>query len=128
MGVNPFDQPNVQESKDNTKQLLDEFRASGTMGGGGKGRVSVQDGEAISSLLAQVKPGDYVALTQYFGETIDREASIAKIRETIARERNVATTSGCGVVAAGATPSSASTPSTRKAATRRQRRRAMRRG
>ena len=73
LGVNPFDQPNVQESKDNTKSLLAEFSEKGTMtGAGGPAgkRVHVSDTNAIASLLASVKPGDYVALTQYFGETI----------------------------------------------------------
>jgi transaldolase / glucose-6-phosphate isomerase len=99
IGVNPFDQPNVQESKDKTKALLAEYSESGTMtGSGGPAgkRVPVSDSEAIASLLASVKPGDYVALAQYFGETYSREQKLAAIRETIARERGVATTSGYG--------------------------------
>lgn len=97
LGVNPFDQPNVQESKDNTKRLLEEFKSSGTMTAKAEGaRVSVSDGDAIAALLAKVKSHDYVALTEYFGETIDRDRLLAKIRETVARERRVATTSGYG--------------------------------
>ena len=105
IGVNPFDQPNVQESKDNTRQLLGEYTASGTMGAGGTTsgsggpagkRISVSDTESIAGLLASAREGDYVALTQYFGETIAREEKIATIRETVARERRVATTSGYG--------------------------------
>jgi transaldolase/glucose-6-phosphate isomerase len=96
-GVNPFDQPNVQESKDNTRRLLEEYKASRTMTAAAEGpRVSVNDADAIAALLAKVKPHDYVALTEYFGETIDRDKRIAEIRETIARERRVATTSGYG--------------------------------
>jgi transaldolase/glucose-6-phosphate isomerase len=97
MGVNPFDQPNVQESKDNTKRLLEEFKSSGNMTAKAEGpRVSVNDADAIAALLAKVKPHDYVALTEYFGETIDRDRLLAEIRTTIARERRVATTSGYG--------------------------------
>ncbi|HVE71123.1 MAG TPA: bifunctional transaldolase/phosoglucose isomerase [Thermoanaerobaculia bacterium] len=99
IGVNPFDQPNVQESKDNTKSLLAEFTEKGTMTGAGGPpgkRVPVSDADAIASLLASVKPGDYVAMTQYFAETISREEKLATIRETIARELRVATTSGYG--------------------------------
>ncbi|HYI09185.1 MAG TPA: bifunctional transaldolase/phosoglucose isomerase [Thermoanaerobaculia bacterium] len=106
-GVNPFDQPNVQESKDNTKRLLEEYTSTGAMGKAGTGsgsasdaprakRIDVSDTDAIAALLATVQPGDYVALTQYFGETISREKKLAAIRETIARERRVATTSGYG--------------------------------
>jgi transaldolase / glucose-6-phosphate isomerase len=99
LNVNPFDQPNVQESKDNTKALLAEFTEKGTMtGAGGPAgkRVPVSDTDAIAALLGSVKPGDYVALTQYFGETISRDEKLAKIREAIARELRVATTSGYG--------------------------------
>lgn len=100
IGVNPFDQPNVQESKDNTKTLLAEFSSSGTMtslGGGGSGkRIDVSDDAAIAELLMKVRAGDYVALTQYFGDSLAREKSLAEIRETISRELGVATTSGYG--------------------------------
>ncbi|HET8798845.1 MAG TPA: bifunctional transaldolase/phosoglucose isomerase [Thermoanaerobaculia bacterium] len=98
LGVNAFDQPNVQESKDNTKRLLAEFSERGTMTPQGKGvpRAPVSDADAIAALLARVKPGDYVALTQYFAETLDRDQLLSAIREVIARELHVATTSGYG--------------------------------
>jgi transaldolase / glucose-6-phosphate isomerase len=95
LGVDPFDQPNVQESKDNTRHLLAEFTEKGTMTASGS-RVDVADADAIAALLARVKSGDYVALTEYFGETPSRDRKLAGIRETIARELHVATTSGYG--------------------------------
>jgi transaldolase/glucose-6-phosphate isomerase len=95
LGVDSFDQPNVQESKDNTKKLLAEFTEKGTMTSSGK-RVDVADADAIAATLSQVKAGDYVALTEYFGEMPSRNQKLATIRETIARELHVATTSGYG--------------------------------
>ena len=95
LGIDAFDQPNVQESKDNTKKLLEEFKATGSMTHSGT-QVSATDADAIGALLSKVKEGDYVALTEYFAETIDRDKSIAQIRETIARELHVATTTGYG--------------------------------
>ncbi|HEX2120657.1 MAG TPA: transaldolase, partial [Thermoanaerobaculia bacterium] len=95
LGVDPFDQPNVQESKDNTRRLLDLFRETGSMTGK-HDRPRPDDTDAVAKILAQVKPGDYVALTEYFGETPARDALIAKIRETLARELRVATTTGYG--------------------------------
>jgi len=95
LGINAFDQPNVQESKDNTKRLLEEFTSTGTMTAGGS-RVNADDADAIGALLAKVKPGDYVALTEYFAETTARDKTIAAIRETLARELHVATTTGYG--------------------------------
>ena len=95
LGIDAFDQPNVQESKDNTKRLLEEFTSTGKMTVGGS-QIEAGDADAIGALLAKVKPGDYVALTEYFGETPSRDKTIADIRETIARELHAATTTGYG--------------------------------
>ncbi|MBK5260402.1 MAG: bifunctional transaldolase/phosoglucose isomerase [Thermoanaerobaculia bacterium] len=94
LGINAFDQPNVQESKDNTTQLLQEFTANGSMGTSGT-RVSPADA-AVGSLLASVKTGDYVALTEYFADSHSRDKLIDEIRATIAGELGVATTTGYG--------------------------------
>jgi transaldolase/glucose-6-phosphate isomerase len=97
LGVDSFDQPNVQESKDNTKRLLEELKSKGTMTAKVEGkRVLVSDSDSIAALLSKVKPGDYVALTEYFGETHARDQKVAAIRETLARELRVATTTGYG--------------------------------
>src|SRR5207253_311599 len=61
LGVDAFDQPNVQESKDNTRKLLEEFKSTGKMTFTGS-QIKADDAEAIGALLAKVKPGDYVAL------------------------------------------------------------------
>ncbi|MBV8518923.1 MAG: bifunctional transaldolase/phosoglucose isomerase [Acidobacteria bacterium] len=95
LGVDTFDQPNVQESKDNTKRIL------GEIAGGAQSSQPVEvrragDDDALAALLAQVKPGDYFAITEYFAETPERDAAIARIREAIARELHVATTTGYG--------------------------------
>src|SRR5438132_2387264 len=75
LGIDAFDQPNVQESKDNTKRLLEEFKSTGKMTVSGT-QVKPDD-PAISALLAKVKPGDYVALTEYFVETPQRNKHVA---------------------------------------------------
>ena len=95
LGIDAFDQPNVQESKDNTKRLLEEFKSTGAMTSIGS-PVSADDADAIGSLLRKVKPGDYVALTEYIAEKPERDKLIAQIRETISRELKVATTTGYG--------------------------------
>jgi transaldolase/glucose-6-phosphate isomerase len=92
LGIDAFDQPNVQESNDNTTRLLEEFKSTSKMTFQGS-QVSI---DAVNALLAQVKQGDYVALTEYFGQTTKRDESIAAIRETIARSLHVATTTGYG--------------------------------
>ena len=95
LGIDAFDQPNVQESKDNTKRLLEEYKTTGKMTFSDT-QVQVDDTQAITGLLAKVKAGDYVALTEYFGETPERDKRIAEIRASIAGELHVATTTGYG--------------------------------
>lgn len=94
LGIDAFDQPNVQESKDNTKKLLEEFNSTGSMTAGAK-QVTLYDA-AIGELLRNVKPGDYVAITEYVADSPERDRRIAAIRETIARALRVATTTGYG--------------------------------
>ena len=51
--INPFDQPNVQEAKDRTKELLDS------------GGFGVEPESSVDELLAQARPGDYVAVQAF---------------------------------------------------------------
>ncbi len=52
--INPFDQPNVQEAKDRTAEILSS------------GREVVNEPESsVDELLAQARPGDYVAIQAF---------------------------------------------------------------
>jgi hypothetical protein len=55
--INPFNQPNVQEAKDRTSQIL-----SGQ--GRGTGPAAEPEG-TVEELLAQARPGDYVAIQAF---------------------------------------------------------------
>ena len=114
MGINPFDQPNVQESKDNTKALLDDFKRDGalpeqSLAAEGNGMKVYTDDETIAELgaglspaefiaahLKRVKAGDYVALLDYFLESDAHEALVQAIRLAIHGKHKVATTTGYG--------------------------------
>jgi glucose-6-phosphate isomerase len=73
LGIDPFDQPNVQESKDNTRRLLAGYIASGKLledlpEGEGRLAFPVHDDDlpaALTAFFAQARPGDYVALQAY---------------------------------------------------------------
>jgi transaldolase / glucose-6-phosphate isomerase len=113
LGINPFDQPNVQESKDNTKRILGEFTKTRSMpklatiatGDGVKAEADEANAKAvankdfrdvIASHLERVKPGDYIAITQYFDETPEHDDLVQKIRLTLRDETKCATTTGYG--------------------------------
>jgi len=109
VGINPFDQPNVQESKDNTKALLEEYRSNSRFtlptlvahddaldvyaAEGGNGG---SPDERISSLVGEVRPGDYVALLAYIEETPDHDKLLESLRSELAHGLRVATTVGYG--------------------------------
>ncbi len=110
LGIDSFDQPNVQESKDLTKGYLERFRAEGNLGAG---RPSFEDDgisayvsdrgltggtleELLRSVLTHVQPGDYVALLAYLTRNAKNEAALAALREDILRAKRVATTIGFG--------------------------------
>jgi transaldolase/glucose-6-phosphate isomerase len=92
LGIDAFDQPNVQESKDNTKALLAHAAPEQDLVKAG----SAEAAERVAALLGSVKPHDYVALTEYIAESADRDKVIADIRKAIAGELHVATTTGYG--------------------------------
>jgi transaldolase / glucose-6-phosphate isomerase len=114
IGINPFDQPNVQESKDNTRRLLDEFKKNGELpeqqqGAEGRGLTAYAEGETIEQLgagisleefvtkhLSRAGAGDYVALLGYIQETAEHEELIQAIRSHLRDALRVATTTGYG--------------------------------
>ena len=114
MAINPFDQPNVQESKDNTRLLLDEFNKNGRLQGQslaaeGKGLAvfcsdptiaELGKGATIDSFIAahlrRAGSGDYIALLDYIQETADNESLIQSIRTHLRDALLTATTTGYG--------------------------------
>ncbi len=70
LGIDPFDQPNVQESKDNTRRVLAELEGRGDVplphGAGGQAVAFTlgDDGlePALRELVGGIAPPDYVAL------------------------------------------------------------------
>ncbi len=89
IGVQPFDQPNVQESKDLTARVLSESIASG--------RPPKLEGHGdIGSLLVQARPGDYVALTAYVVDTPHIDRALQALRLAILERHRLATTLGYG--------------------------------
>jgi transaldolase / glucose-6-phosphate isomerase len=118
MGINPFDQPNVQESKDNTNALLDKFKETGALpqekvivsedpltvyGLSGMEEAGASSAAQTASLLAllteflsKVKAGDYIALLAYIQETRAHDELLQEIRTHLRDRLRVATTTGYG--------------------------------
>ncbi|HET6745615.1 MAG TPA: transaldolase, partial [Candidatus Limnocylindria bacterium] len=110
--IDPFDQPNVQESKDATRELLDAFRRDGSLpqppaqvedsGLAATADAAVLGGEpssvagALRTLLASVRTGDYTAVLAYVPQDAETEASLGRVRRVLRDGLGVATTAGFG--------------------------------
>ncbi|HET7497568.1 MAG TPA: transaldolase [Candidatus Eisenbacteria bacterium] len=116
--IDPFDEPNVQESKDNTKRILDQFTTAGVMPAGQPvardlgievyaeadfwSRI-VEGSPAHPSLemvlhrfLTRARAGEYVALLAFMERTAASEASFALIRRAIRNALRVPVLQGYG--------------------------------
>ena len=115
LAIDAFDQPNVQESKDNTKRLLGEYVQNGSLAQQKLiiaeesmrifGDEATRDllrrrgssmQEIVTAHLSRIKPGDYFAVTQYIEELNNYEGLLQQVRVAVRDEKKVATTSGYG--------------------------------
>jgi hypothetical protein len=98
LGIDPFDQPNVQESKDNTVRLLKEHASAGQWPPDDSSLAAVHPYFSLKLVrhLKSAKRGDYVALTAYFERTPRRERLLRDLQAAIRDRFGVAVTVGYG--------------------------------
>ena len=113
LGIDPFDQPNVQESKDATKELLEAYRSRGALpqpmpivsepglsisaNPAALGDAPVTVDGALARLLEVTQAGrDYFAILAYLPQ--DREVAhrLEGIRQRVSASTGAATTLGFG--------------------------------
>lgn len=91
LGINPFDQPNVQEAKDATKELLTEFTKNKRLPD-----LPSATTDAVRSQLAHINPGDYIAFLNYIEELPEVDHKLQQIRTRLRATTRCATTIGFG--------------------------------
>lgn len=115
LGIDAFDQPNVQESKDNTNRLLDQYKREGHLPSqdelaadgdlrlyGGFGEKPAQAGgdSRLESLLVDhfsgARDGDYIAVLAYVQESAVHDDLLQSVRTRLRDSMKVATTTGYG--------------------------------
>lgn len=117
LGINPFDEPNVTESKVNTGKFLDAFKSSGQLAedpalwtaaglsawaapasaGALKGAQNAKSlGEVVAAHLSQARAGDYVALLAYTPPTAPVQKALQKLRQRLREMSGCASTLGYG--------------------------------
>jgi len=110
LGINPFDQPNVQEAKDATKELLTAFTRHGQLNprntvasdesiaiyGADDAEKAESVAEVLRDHLATSKPGDYIAFLNYIEETPETDRQFQALRTQLRDSTHCATTVGYG--------------------------------
>ncbi len=94
--IDPFDQPNVAESKDNTKRLLVEYVAKRKLPERDVLATKSEWAEGLTALLKRVKRGDYVALLAYVQRSSANDRALRALRTELRDALGVATTVGYG--------------------------------
>jgi transaldolase / glucose-6-phosphate isomerase len=89
--INPFDQPNVQEAKDNTNKVLDAYARAGKLPD-----VAQADDDALRALLSDKGPPHYVAVLGYVLESSEFDAAVTELRELLRAKTGCSVTFGYG--------------------------------
>jgi len=89
LGVNPFDQPNVQAAKEATKRYLREYTASGRL-------PSVEVSDSLVDLLSEAGKDKYLAIMAYVRQTPETDKVLTELRQKVAGKYRIATTLGYG--------------------------------
>lgn len=116
LGINPFDQPDVEASKVETRALTDAFEATGELpeeqalcddgllkvfaDGANRRALAIGDGGTVGDWLrahlSRLQPGDYFALLAYLEMSDANVEALQEIRHAVRRRFRVATCLGFG--------------------------------
>jgi hypothetical protein len=83
LGINPFDQPNVQEAKDNTARILKEG-------------LPDEDPGSLEDLLAKAEPPKYIAILGFVTPSEEYDEAVTELRTKLRERTKCTTTFGYG--------------------------------
>ena len=107
LGIQPFDQPNVEAAKKAARKMVAAYSESGELP---REKASLTDGdmqvygnvsagsagEALLYFLKQAKPGDYITLQAFIPPDQATSAALDDLRDRLLEHYHLATTSGYG--------------------------------
>jgi glucose-6-phosphate isomerase len=107
MGVNPFDQPNVEATKKYTLGMIIEHKEKKSITDGKPALIFEQGSvfgnisgatlvEAFTNFLEQAPPGDYISLQIYLSPSPEIDTAVGHLREIIRQKYNIPVTFGYG--------------------------------
>jgi len=93
LGINPFDQPNVEAAKVLGRQAVASYAETGVLP---QDEPAPLAAEELISFLATAQAGDYVALQAYVQPTAETDAALLALRTRLRDRLRLATTVGYG--------------------------------
>mgnify|MGYP005832275485 CR=1 FL=1 len=108
LGINPFDQPDVELAKRKARELMAAFQKTGRLPAEepaltdgdlqvfGEAGSAASLAAALQAFLEQARPGDYVALMAYTPYGGEIEAGLGRLRLALRDRLRLATTVGYG--------------------------------
>ena len=100
LGIEPFDQPNVEEAKINTRAVIAAFEDGKAPDGGAASAVSSADesalGAALKAQLGKLAANGYASIQAYVAQTPARDKALLAIRTLLRDTTHRATTVGYG--------------------------------
>jgi transaldolase/glucose-6-phosphate isomerase len=96
LGVHPFDQPDVQLTKELTRAAMQELGEGQEAGEATAVSISVLSREKLQAWMDQATPGTYIALQAFLAHSPEIEAGLNSLRETLLVKTGRATTLGFG--------------------------------
>ena len=111
IGIDPFDQPDVEDAKIQTRQLIDAYEKSGSLAPekafhedadiaffapGDHGFAPSDPVEILRTHFASLEAGNYFGFLAYIERNDEHEEAIARMREAVVEAKGVATVAGFG--------------------------------
>jgi len=96
LGVNAFDQPDVQDNKTRTLAKIEAFKQSGALEAGQFITLDSDTPGQVAQFLAQKRRGDYLAINAYLPRNRRTAAILRALRSLLRAKTGLATTVGFG--------------------------------
>ncbi len=95
IGVNPFDELNVRESKENTGKILGELKVKGKLPQP-KGLVKTDAVIPFENALGKIKKGSYLAILAYTERSEETTAAFNRVRQLLSESLGIPVLVGFG--------------------------------
>ena len=93
LGIQPFDQPNVELAKQLARESINQYMETGRLE---QPDYAALESDSLSQFLAGVKPGDYVAIHAYIAPSSEMDNALTDLQLYIRDHYHVPVTKGYG--------------------------------